>query len=172
LALGAFALALHSGYQRGEFPFFHRIQAHASAELCRIAAHAEQTYATARLLTSGVGHPILADDFTGRRQAEIEQTRPLRQTQTNRAMMLRQAEVSRDLALRQADLARMQKIQHVRIVMENARFESLSALEHMRVNLSEASDRHTVVICRLANAQIAVNSDSDSIDPDVETPTP
>lgn len=181
LALGAFALALHSGYRQGNFSFFNRIQARTSSEFCRIAARAEQTLAMARLLTTGVPNAELADDFTARRQAEAEPPHALIQAEAHRAMALhqvevnletnqRQAEVNRAMALRQVDLDRMQqKIQGIRIVMENARFENLRGLERVNVNLSNAlsaSDHHMLVVCRHTNAQVVVNADSDVADHD------
>jgi hypothetical protein len=199
LALGAFALALHSGYRQGDSSLFHRIQARTSSEFCRIAAHAEQTLAMARLLTTGAPSPVFDNDSTTPRQAEMEQPHALIQGGAHRAMALqlvkenraalrqvginggtalrqaevnletnlRQSEVNRAMALRQADLDQMQqKMQRVRIVMQNTQFENLRGVERVNVNLSDASARHMVVACHNANAQVVVGTDSDSADHD------
>src|SRR5437660_3738493 len=50
IALGVFALALNGEYRHGSFVPLHRVSEFAASALCRMAAHAEQTLAVARVV--------------------------------------------------------------------------------------------------------------------------
>lgn len=161
IALAVFGLALHSAYQRGEFPSLHRAAARASSELCQVATRAERTFAAARLSVNGSDQFAPTDEFMARNRSKIDRLLAVRRAQLNRAM-----------ALRQADLDRVQQqMEYVRVAMDRTQIEKLQGLDRMRVKLNDTSNQHMVVVCPATGARIAVDADMDppSLDVDIDT---
>jgi hypothetical protein len=133
MALAVFGLVLHSDYRRGEFPSLHRAAARASSELCRIAAHAERTFAVTRVLTA---RPALnADDVLDRAQiAELaeDQAEFLReQTQDNVERLRNEMRAQAGILRAQAQTRRVQ-------------IEQIRVLARPQVRLRTATSRLTV----------------------------
>ena len=66
IALGVFALALNGEYRHGRFVPLHRVSEFAASALCRMAAHAEQTLAVARVVRGRQEFP--ADNLLSQQQ--------------------------------------------------------------------------------------------------------
>jgi len=169
LALGLFAFALYSEYQHGAFPALHRALGRAGAVMCRAATHAEQSLATARFLF--MGSSLNGSNFTGphfgnsNRQAPSDHFTALRQAELERMMALREAELNRATALRQANLDRLQRrIDRVQVVMDGAQFEKLRSLERIGVKLSDAGNRHMVLVCPKTGAKTAIDDNDESLE--------
>jgi len=154
MALGVFALALNSEYQKGGLPLAHRVADRAEAVYCQAAARAQQSLAMARLMYSQATTDVPTDEFLARQQAAVD-----------RALAERQVELNRELALRQADLARMQQdMGRVRVVMDRAQVQKLSKLRSFKFDFNDGRGRKTIAICPETGAKIAVDVDQDSVD--------
>jgi len=165
IALGAFALALNSEYQKAGLPLAHRVADRAEAVYCAVAVHAEQTVQMARLLIGGSDRLLPADEFMARHQAELDRAVARHQAELDRALALRQAELNGELALRQADLARMQQnLGRVQVVMDRVQVEKLRQLGNFRFNFSDGSGHKSIVVCPKTGAKISVDASPDSED--------
>jgi hypothetical protein len=169
IALGAFALGLHSEYQRGNLPPLQRVADRAEATLCRLASRAEQTLAMARVLSRSPQPEIrVKEDWMAGQQVETDRVMAKQQARLNREFALRQAELNRAMALRQADLARTQaRLDRMQIVLERARLIREHALERAHFDLANAPRRRTSVLCPGTNLSIKVPVDLPEIDVDV-----
>src|SRR5271157_5682819 len=108
LALGVFALGLHSEYRNGRFPALHRLADQAESTLCRMVTRAEQTLALARVLTSP--QPVFANDlFASARDQELAQSNVLRdQAQAHAELLRNQVRARADLMRAQAEVQQSQ----------------------------------------------------------------
>jgi hypothetical protein len=145
LVLGVFALGLHSEYRNGRFPAIHRVAEHAESRLCRIVAHAEQTVALARVLTSP--QPLATDDlFASSRDREMAQAESLRdQVQSHSQLLREQVRAQADLIRAQAELQQSQ--------IEQIRWHTQS-----QFRLTNAANRRVTLICPKMGARISVNA--------------
>lgn len=122
-ALGIFALAFTSEYQRGAFPVIHRAATSTGSTFCRLAANAERTFAMARLIV--VRPTVSADDLLASEARQLAETR---QAAEDQAAMMReeahdQARMARAEARDQADLLRDRIREQVRAQQEMIRAE-------------------------------------------------
>jgi hypothetical protein len=157
IALGIFALALNSEYQKGNLPLAHQVAGRAEAVLCRMATRAEQSLAVARILT---GRPEFRvdDQFVARQQAEVE-----------RVMAERQADLERAMALRQADLDRIQgRVERMHVVLDRAQLAKMRVLERTRFTMTDATNSRTIMVCPQTGARISVDAGADQSDADVD----
>jgi len=189
VALAAFAIAFGNQYQHGNFQSLHRAAYGAESAFCRLASHAEQTLAMARVLIGKdqgvrVNDQMLAqkqaevERVMAEHQAEIESAMAIRQADLdrmlaehqadlNRAMAERQVDLNRAMALRQADLDRVQRqVEHVRVVIDRAQMQKVRALTRNAIRVSNAANRHVEVVCPLTGQKISVNANVDLSDLD------
>lgn len=154
IVLGAFALALNSEYRNGNLPLAHRVADRAGAVFCRIASHAEQSLAMARVLTGRPRPEFRIDDQSlAHQQALVE-----------RVMAEHQGDLDRAMALRQVDLDRVQaKLDRMHVVLDRAQLEKVRVLERSRFTLTNAANRH-IVICPSTGAKISVKPAADLAD--------
>ncbi|HYU44596.1 MAG TPA: hypothetical protein VEK84_00280 [Terriglobales bacterium] len=145
LALGVFALGLHSEYRNGRLPAIHRVAEHAESTLCRIVARAEQTVALARVLTSP--QPAAADDLlASARDREMAQAELLRDQARAHAQLLGdQVRAQTDLIRAQAELQQSQ--------IEQIRWHTQS-----QFRLTNAAHRRVTLICPKTGARISVKA--------------
>jgi hypothetical protein len=145
LALGVFALGLHSEYRNGRFPALHRLADHAASTLCRIATRAEQTVALARVLASP--QPASANDlFASVWDQELAQSNVLRdQAQAH-------AELLRDQVRARADLMRAQ------VGVQQSQIERIRWGMQSQFKLRNAAQRRVTLICPKTGARISVNA--------------
>jgi hypothetical protein len=163
IALGVFALGLHSEYQKGSLPFAHRIAVRAEATFCGVVARAEQTWALARVLTGHQNFPV-DDQFLARQQAEVERVMGERQADLDRVMAEHQADIDHAMDLRQADLDRVQqKLDHMHIVSDRVQVDNLRKVERVRFKLAEATSRR-LVICPQTGVRVVVGAQPDDAD--------
>jgi hypothetical protein len=150
LVLGVFALGLHSEYRNGRLPAIRRVAGHAESMLCRIVAHAEQTVALARVLTSPQLSP--ADDlFAPARDREMAQAELLRDQARVHAQLLRD-HVFRDQVRTQADLIRAQA------ELQRSQIEQIRWRTQSQFRLTNAANRRVTLICPKTGARISVNA--------------
>jgi hypothetical protein len=156
-ALALFAFALHSEYRHGAFPALHRTFGQAGSEMCRLAAHANQLLATAKLITGDSS--VRPDDLIASADA--------RELAEARAELLRErtqqrVELLRDRARFQADMIRT----HVHL--ERAQVDRLRAQMNSQFRFKDAANRRMVIVtsskCPKQGARITVASSDDSVD--------
>ena len=149
IALGVLALGLNSEYQRGSFAGLHRVSEYASSTFCRMVAHAEQTLAVARVLTSRERFPVdgllAATDGAEMAQAQEEL---LREQARDEAELLRDR--LREEVQAQADVIRAQA-ETRRAEVEQIRLRS-------QFRIARTVDRRVTVICPKTGTRIAVNA--------------
>jgi hypothetical protein len=163
VALGVFALALNSEYRHGSFVTLHRVSEFAGSALCRMAAHAEQTLAVARVLTSREpfpvdDRPVAADGAEmARAQGEL-----LRDQARDEAELLRHR--LREELHAQADVFRAQAEAH------RAEIEQVRMRMRSQIRLAHAVNRRVTVVCPKTAVRIAVNAGMRLVEvsPDVE----
>ena len=161
IALGVLALGLNSEYQHGSFVGLHRVAEHASSTFCRMVAHAEQTLAVARVLTSREPFPVdgllagTGGDETARDQEEL-----LRDQARDEAELLRDR--LREEVQAQADVIRAQA--------ETRRAEIEQIRMRSQFRIARTVDRRVTVICPKTGTRIAVNAAMRlaEVSPDVE----
>jgi hypothetical protein len=127
IALAAFALALHSEYQKGSFPAVHRVAGRAEFMLCRVAARADQTFALARLLATRPAFP--PDGWVD--------------TSTTKEIAENQVASLQDQARDKADLIRDQMRAQVEVIRAEARTQR-AQIWQMRTRTQFKLDRATV----------------------------
>ena len=169
LALAVFGLALHSEYKHGSFPALHRAAGCASATLCRLATHVEQSLA---LAGSESAPPALrTDDFDASAEArELAEARAelareeaqdkaeqLREQAQDRAEALREqaqdrAQLLRDQARAQAEMIRAQ------VPMQRAQIEQIHRCVRSQLRESNAVNRRIVVLCPRSRAKVTVQT--------------
>jgi hypothetical protein len=172
VALGVLALGLHSEYRNGRFSAIHRVAGQAESTLCRLVTRAEQTLATARILTARVPQEIrVDDDLIARQQAQVERVMAEHQADLDRVFADRQAHLDRAMAMRQANLdCLQQKLDRMHVALERAQVERARALEHMQFQLSNAVNRRMIVVCPRTGAKITVRADANLSDLDMNFP--
>ena len=161
IALGVLALGLNSEYQHGRFAGLHRVSEYASSTFCRMVAHAEQTLAVARVLTSREPFPVdgllagTGGDETARDQEEL-----LRDQARDEAELLRDR--LREEVQAQADVIRAQA--------ETRRAEVEQIRMRSQFRIARTVDRRVTVICPKTGTRIAVNAGMRvaEVSPDVE----
>jgi hypothetical protein len=158
IALGVFALALNSEYQKGNLPLAHRVADRAGAALCQIATRAEQTWAVARILTGRSAPELQVDDqFLSRQQAEVE-----------RVMAAHQADLDRAMGLRQLDLDRVQeKLDRMHSAIERAQMARMRVFERTRFKLSNATSRR-IAVCPQSGTRVSLDAEPDAADLNVD----
>jgi hypothetical protein len=145
LALGVFALGLHSEYRNGRFPAIHSLADHAESTLCRMATRAEQTVALARVLTSP--QPASAKDLLASvRDQELAQANLLRD------QVRAHAQLCRDQVRAQADLIRAQA------ELQQSQNERIRWGTQSQFRLRNAAQRRVTLICPKTGARISVNA--------------
>jgi hypothetical protein len=156
IALGVFALGLHSEYQKGNLPLVRCVADRASAALGQAATRAEQTWALARVLTGHQEFRVADDQFVAVQQSEID-----------RVMAQHQADLARAMAMREADMNRLQeKLDRMHMVLDRAQSSKLRVLERTRFQLSRVGNR--TFICPHTGRRVTVNAPDVSVDPAVE----
>jgi len=160
VALGVLALGLHSEYRNGRFSAIHRVAGQAESTLCRLVTRAEQTLATARILTASVPQEVrVDDDLVARQQAQVERDMAEHQADLERDLADRQAHLDRAMALRQANLDGLQqKLDRMHVALDRAQVQRARALERVQFQMSNAVNRRMVVVCPKTGARISVNA--------------
>ena len=160
VALGVLALGLHSEYRNGRFSAIHRVAGQAESTVCRLVTRAEQTLATARILTASVPQEVrVHDDLVARQQAQVERVMADHQAGLDRDLADRQAHLDRAMALRQANLdCLQQKFDRMHGALDRAQLQRVRALERMQFQLSNAVNRRMIVACPRTGARISVNA--------------
>jgi hypothetical protein len=166
IALAAFAFALNTEYQRGDFPVLHRASAEAGTTLCHVATRAERSFAMVRLLA---GRPALsADRLLALNTSEMAQ---------NHAEMLRdqaqsQSEMLREQARDKAEMLRDQVRNEMEMVLVRARMQQ-DQIEQIRfhtrsqVSIGNAMNRQLVMVAPARcpkSVHVAVNAGTVSSD--------
>ena len=172
LALGVFALGLHSEYRNGRLPALHRVADQAESTLCRLVTSAKQTLATAEILTGRAPREFrVDDDLVARQQDQMERVMAEHQADLERVLADRQAHLDRAMALRQANLECLrQKLDRMHAALERAQFQRARAFERTRFKLSNAANRRVVVVCPRTGARITGHSDANLSDMDRNFP--
>jgi hypothetical protein len=163
IAVGVLALGLSSEYRQGHFPALHQVVDRAGATMCRVATRAEQTFAMARLLTTGrATDGLLAS--ADRAEMARDQAELIREQAREEARRIRESvgEQMRGEIQARAEVMRAQaEVQRARI--EQLRFETQN-----QFRLANTSRRHTVLVCPKTGTRIAVSSDDDGEDVSAE----
>ena len=163
IALGVLALGLNSEYRHGRFVSVHRVAEHAGSALCRMATHAEETLAVARVLTSReplavADLPVAADGAEmARAQGEL-----LRDQAWDEAELLRDR--LREEVQAQADVIRAQA------ETQRGEIEQVRMRVRSQFRMARAVDRRVMVFCPKTGVRIAVNAGMRlaEVSPDVE----
>ena len=160
VALGVLALGLHSEYRNGRFPAIHHVADQAESTVCRLVTRAEQTLATAEVLTVRVPQKVrVDDDFMARQQAQVERVMAEHQADLDRLLADRQAHLDRAMALRQANFDCLQeKLDRMHVAVDRAQLQRVRAFERTRFKLSDAANRRTVLVCPRTGARITVHT--------------
>ena len=163
IALGVLALGLNSEYQHGRFAGLHRVSEYASSTFCRMVAHAEQTLAVARVLTSR--EPFRVDGLlagTGGDETARDQEELLRDQARDEAEGLRDR--LREEVQAQADVIRAQA------ETQRAEVEQIRLRMRSQFRIARTVDRRVTVICPKTGTRIAVNAGMRvaEVSPDVE----
>ncbi|MFZ3342860.1 MAG: hypothetical protein WA609_03310 [Terriglobales bacterium] len=175
-ALALFALAIHSEYQRGAFPAFHRAANNASATLCHLTVKAERTVAMARLI---IGRPAPSTDqlLAGLDARQLADARRIaedgaemaREEAQDRAEMLRD-EIREQVRDRVRDQVRDERV-HARaeIVraqteMQRSQIRELRVLSQSRVLIGNGVDLPVISVMPSHCPHSAIRVDVPSID--------
>ncbi len=159
IALGVFALALNSEYRHGSFVPLHRVSEFAASALCRMAAHAEQTLAVARVVRGRQEFP--ADNLlSANSRAEMARA----QGELLRDQVWDKAEFLRDEVRAQADVIRAEA------QTQRAEIEQIHFANAVSVQAGAHGESRVTVICPKTGVRIAVNAGLGLADdsPDVE----
>lgn len=156
-ALGIFVLVLNSEYQHGAFPALHRALGRAGQEMCQMVTHANQAFATARVIVrrSTIQPDDLLASADARELAESHAELLREQTQ-------QKVELLRDQARAQADVLRTQ------VEVERAEMNRMRAQLNSELRFSDAANRRLVVVtpgkCPKLGAAITLSPAGDSVD--------
>jgi hypothetical protein len=172
VALGVLALGLHSEYRNGRFSAIHHVASQAESTLCRLVTSAEQTLATARILTASVPQEVrVDDDLIARQQAQVERVMGEHQADLDRVLADRQAHLNRAVGMRQANLDCLQeKLDRMHVALDRAQLQRARALERMQFQLSNAVNHRVVEVCPSTGAKITVRADANLSDLDMNFP--
>jgi hypothetical protein len=166
-ALALFALAVHSEYQRGAFPAFHRAADSAGASLYHLTMKAERTVAMARLII-GRSAPSTGQLLSGLDSRQLADARRLagdgaemaREEAQVRAEMLR--EQVRD-SLREQVHARAE-IVRAQTEMQRSRMRGLGVLSQSRVLVSNGAELPVISVMPSHCPHSAIRVEVPSID--------
>lgn len=163
VALGVLAVGLHSEYRNGRFPALHRVANQTGSTLCRIVTRAEQTVATARIVTGQVPQESRVDDeFVARQQDQAERVIAEHQADLDRVLAEHQGALDHAMALRQANLDCLhQKLDRMRVALDRAQLQRTRTLERMRFKLTNAANHRTIVVCPRTGARITIDAKAD-----------
>src|SRR5437763_9637461 len=149
IALGVFAVGMHSEYRNGGFTVAHQVAGRAEAVLCRTATRVEQTLVMAGIVKGHQSNEWPNEEFVAQQQEQID-----------RVMAQHQAEIERAMAFRQADLDRVQqRLARVQVVMNRVQVEKLRNLDRMRFKFADAG-RREVFVCPQSGRQISIEADA------------
>ena len=163
IALGVLALGLNSEYQHGRFAGLHRVSEYASSTFCRMVAHAEQTLAVARVLTSREPFPVdgplagTGGDETARDQEELLRDQARDEAEGLRDRLREEVQARADVIRAQAETQRAE-VEQIRLRMRS------------QFRIARTVDRRVTVICPKTGTRIPVNAGMRvaEVSPDVE----
>jgi hypothetical protein len=156
IALGVLALGLNSEYQQGHFVTLHRVAGRAGSVLCRLSTRAEQTLASARVLTSHEGFQVDTLLASADRSEQVrDQSELLREQARDAAEQVREAvrEQVRDQIRAQADVIRAQA------EIRRAEIEQFRSRTRSEVRFARTVSRRVMVTCPKSGARVAVRVD-------------